>query len=532
MMKQLNTRARLGLGFGVVLALMLSVTFIGIWRLAAVAQATRDMTRVPLVKERLISDWRSNINASVNRTTAIAKSNDPSLITYFQSASVASSKRSAELQQEIGRLLVSAEEQKLFVDIGKSRDIYEASGGEIFKLRSDDKLYQARKLFEQTYLPNSANYLQQVQQLLDLQRNKINFAASGIESLYRSGRALLLAFSALAIVCGVAGAWFLAHTLLRQLGGEPAYAAAVADRIAAGDLAADVVLKPGDRSSMLFAMKRMRDSLARIVAEVRAGTDAIASASSQIASGNLDLSARTEAQAGSLEQTASSMGALTSTVKRNADHARQADSLALSASDIAGKGGAAVSQVVATMSLIDASAKKIVDIIGVIDGIAFQTNILALNAAVEAARAGEQGRGFAVVASEVRGLAQRSANAAREIKSLIVDSVEKVDSGSRLVDQAGATMQEVVASVKRVSDIISAITAASREQTSGIEQIGQAITQMDEVTQQNASLVEEAAAASEALQRQANKLAQLVSVFQLDGHHDVATGTLKRLAAA
>jgi methyl-accepting chemotaxis protein len=363
-----------------------------------------------------------------------------------------------------------------------------------------------------------------------LQRNKINLAASDIESLYQSGRALLLAFSALAIACGVAGAWFLAHALLRQLGGEPAYAAEVADRIAAGDLSVDVTLKQGDRSSLLFAMKGMRDSLARIVAEVRAGTDAIASASSQIASGNLDLSARTEAQAGSLEETASSMEALTSTVKRNADNARQADSLALSASDIAGKGGAAVSQVVATMGLIDASAKKIVDIIGVIDGIAFQTNILALNAAVEAARAGEQGRGFAVVASEVRNLAQRSANAAKEIKTLIGDSVEKVESGSRLVDQAGATMQEVVASVKRVSDIISAITAASREQTSGIEQIGQAITQMDDVTQQNASLVEEAAAASEALQRQANKLAQLVSVFRLDGRQVGATGALKLLA--
>jgi methyl-accepting chemotaxis protein len=532
MKKQLNTRARLGLGFGVVLALMLSVTFIGIWRLAAVAQATRDMTRTPLAKERLISDWHSNISASVNRTTAIAKSNDPSLIAYFQSASDESSRRSAELQQQIGRLLVSAEEKKLFGDIGKSREVYEASGSGIFKLRSEDKLYQARKLFEQTYLPNSANYLRQVRQLLDLQRKEINLAASDIESLYRSGRTLLLAFSALAIACGVAGAWFLAKMLLRQLGGEPAYAAEVADRIAAGDLSVDVALEQGDRSSMLFAMKRMRDSLARIVAEVRAGTDAIASASSQIASGNLDLSARTEAQAGSLEETASSMEALTSTVKQNADSARQADSLALSASAIAGKGGVAVAQVVTTMGLIDASAKKIVDIIGVIDGIAFQTNILALNAAVEAARAGEQGRGFAVVASEVRGLAQRSANAAREIKALIVDSVEKVDSGSRLVDQAGATMQEVVASVKRVSDVISEITGASRQQTSGIEQIGQAITQIDQATQQNASLVEEAAAASEALQRQASKLAQLVSVFQLEGRHGVATGALKRLAVA
>jgi methyl-accepting chemotaxis protein len=244
---------------------------------------------------------------------------------------------------------------------------------------------------------------------------------------------------------------------------------------------------------------------------------------SEIASGNLDLSSRTEEQASSLEETASSMEELTSTVKQNADNARQANQLAVSASEVAGKGGMVVAQVVDTMGSINESSQKIVDIISVIDGIAFQTNILALNAAVEAARAGEQGRGFAVVAAEVRTLAQRSAGAVKEIKSLIDDSVEKVDAGARLVNQAGATMDDIVESIRRVTDIISEITAASQEQTAGIEQINQAITQMDQVTQQNASLVEEAAAAAEAMQNQAGRLTQAVGAFKLDGRQFDAT---------
>jgi methyl-accepting chemotaxis protein len=260
---------------------------------------------------------------------------------------------------------------------------------------------------------------------------------------------------------------------------------------------------------------------------VRTGTDTIAAASSQIASGNLELSSRTEQQAGSLEETASSMEEMTSTVKQNADNARQANQLAISASEVAVKGGAVVSQVVDTMDSINASSKKIVDIIGVIDGIAFQTNILALNAAVEAARAGEQGRGFAVVASEVRNLAQRSAAAAKEIKILIGDSVEKVDIGAKLVDQAGSTMQAVVESIKSVTDIMGEITAASQEQTSGIDQINQAITQMDQVTQQNAALVEEAAAAAGALQDQAGSLAQVVSVFTMNSTHAAVVAPLQ-----
>jgi methyl-accepting chemotaxis protein len=292
----------------------------------------------------------------------------------------------------------------------------------------------------------------------------------------------------------------------------------IADGVAAGDLTQRIEVQSKDETGRLMqALKGMNESLVKIVGEVRTGTDAITTASGEIASGNLDLSSRTEQQASSLEETASSMEELTSTVRQNADNARQANQLAVTASEVAVKGGTVVGQVVETMSSINASSRKIVDIISVIDGIAFQTNILALNAAVEAARAGEQGRGFAVVASEVRSLAQRSAAAAKEIKGLIDDSVGKVDAGSRLVGEAGSTMNELVDSVKRVTDIMSEIMAASQEQSSGIEQVNQAIAQMDQVTQQNASLVEEAAAAAESMQDQAGSLAKAVSVFKLDG---------------
>ncbi|WP_145559418.1 methyl-accepting chemotaxis protein [Yersinia mollaretii] len=308
----------------------------------------------------------------------------------------------------------------------------------------------------------------------------------------------------------------ISRSLIKQLGGEPGYAVDIAGKISAGDLSVSVDTKPNDQTSLLVAMKVMRDSLAKIVNEVRTGTETMVTSSCQIASGNQDLSSRTEQQASSLEETASSMEEFTSTVKQNADNARQANILATAASEVAIKGGSMVSQVVDTMGSIHSSSKKIVDIIGVIDSIAFQTNILALNAAVEAARAGEQGRGFAVVASEVRNLAQRSASAAKEIKTLIGDSVDQVNIGTGLVDQTGITMNEIVESIKQVSDIMEEINEANQEQTSGIQQINQAIIQMDNVTQQNAALVEESAAAAQSLQDQAENLSQVINIFNLN----------------
>ncbi|TCS38334.1 methyl-accepting chemotaxis sensory transducer with Cache sensor [Paucimonas lemoignei] len=326
-------------------------------------------------------------------------------------------------------------------------------------------------------------------------------------------RLVRFALVALAL-CGVL--IFVCSRIARSITRPLHQALNVAKTVAAGDLTSSIRVKGSDETAqLLHALAHMNDSLSRIVAGVRTGTDAIASASNQIASGNMDLSSRTEAQASSLAETTSSLEQLTSTVKQNADNARQANGLATAASEVAMKGGTVVAEVVETMGSINGSSKKIVDIISVIDGIAFQTNILALNAAVEAARAGEQGRGFAVVATEVRTLAQRSAAAAREIKELIGDSVEKVEAGTKLVDQAGVTMQEIVTSIRRVTDIMGEISAASQEQTTGIEQINQAITKMDEATQQNSALVEQSAAAAQSMQHQAANLASAVSVFKL-----------------
>ncbi|QBK03658.1 hypothetical protein DW355_01725 [Hylemonella gracilis] len=336
-------------------------------------------------------------------------------------------------------------------------------------------------------------------------------------------RAISMGIGTLLLGAALLGSGLLiARSLLRQLGGEPAYAAAVMQGISAGDLSIDIKLKKNDQSSLLYALKAMRDSMAGIVGRVRQSSESVSSASAEIAQGNQDLSARTENQASALEETAASMEELSSTVKQNADNARQANQLAQSASTVAVQGGEVVTQVVSTMKGISDSSRKIADIIGVIDGIAFQTNILALNAAVEAARAGEQGRGFAVVAGEVRNLASRSAEAAKEIKTLITDSVNRVEQGSALADQAGSTMHNVVSSIRRVTDIMGEISAASVEQSTGVSQVGEAVTQMDQATQQNAALVEEMAAAASSLKSQAQELVQAVAVFKLNNKNSNA----------
>ncbi len=339
---------------------------------------------------------------------------------------------------------------------------------------------------------------------------RLQAAADGVSS----GVWMTVVLGIVLVAALFAGSWLVIGSVWRQLGGEPEYARQVMQTMAAGDLSQDIAVSPGAGNSLLAAVQEMAQGLERIVADVRQGTESITTASQEIAAGNQDLSSRTEKQAGSLEQTSSNLRSLTEAVRQSAESARQANQLAGSAAEVARRGGEVVGNVVTTMDDINTSSKRIADIISVIDGIAFQTNILALNAAVEAARAGEQGRGFAVVAGEVRSLAQRSADAAKEIKSLIQASVERVESGSRLVEQAGATMGEIVSSVQRVTDIIGEISAATGEQSEGITQVNQAINQIDQMTQQNAALVEEAAAAASSLEQQAVGLQRAVAAFR------------------
>jgi len=511
-MKNLKIGTRLALGFGLVLVSMALMTAIGLWRMEAVAQATHAMMQQPLAKERMISDWYRLIHTSVRRTTAISKSTDASLGPFFAEDAASSSQEVKELQQKVAALADTPQEQAVLDSMEPTRKAYISSRDEIVKLKKDGQLDAADQVLQQKFIPAGNAYVSELKQLQDLQRASIDQRAEEIDGIYATSRNALVSVGVLVFALGALAAWWLTVGITRPLG----HAVRIARTVADSDLSSDIeVLSSDETGQLLQALKDMNDSLAGVVGRVRSGTDLIATASNEIASGNMDLSSRTEQQASSLEETASSMEELTATVRQNADNARQANQLAGAASSVAQRGGAVVAQVVDTMDAINASARKIVDIIAVIDGIAFQTNILALNAAVEAARAGEQGRGFAVVASEVRNLAQRSAAAAKEIKVLIGDSVDQVDAGSKLVAQAGSTMTEVVASVQRVTDIMGDISSASAEQSDGIEQVNHAVAEMDQVTQQNAALVEEAAAAAASLQDQAAALADVVRIFKL-----------------
>ncbi|MFC3459061.1 methyl-accepting chemotaxis protein [Massilia haematophila] len=506
---------RLGLGFALILAMTVLIACAGVWRLNEVADGTRTMMSAPLTKERLITDWYTLNFASIRRTAAIVKSSDPALGPYFKEDSAASVKKAAELLKQIEPLIDGEQEKAQFAKILEQRKLYSASRDGAVKAKADGNEEEAARLLDKSFTPAAQLYQELLQELVVMQRASIDATAKAIDAKAERSQTVIGALTACAVLLGAALSWLLTTGITRPI----RTAVEVAETVAGGDLTRRIDASSKDETgALLRALRHMNDSLVRIVGEVRTGTDTIATGSTEISAGNLDLSARTEQQASALEETAASMEELTTTVRQNADNARQANQLSIAASEIAVQGGAVVGEVITTMGSINESSRKIVDIIGVIDGIAFQTNILALNAAVEAARAGEQGRGFAVVASEVRTLAQRSAAAAKEIKLLIGDSVDKVDLGAKLVDRAGATMEQVVESIRRVTDIMAEITHASQEQTGGIEQVNAAIGQMDQVTQQNAALVEESAAAAASMQDQAAKLAQVVGVFKLDAH--------------
>ncbi|HJV87373.1 MAG TPA: methyl-accepting chemotaxis protein [Noviherbaspirillum sp.] len=529
--RNMKVGTRLALSFGSVCILLWIILSVGLTQLSSLDDGTSSIVHDRWPKIAASTDLLAQTDriAIDIRNMMLTDSKDDR---QKQIDEIAQARKSTTTDlDKLERVIVIPKGKELLRQVSAAHERYVAGQDKLIALINEEKVPEAKAYLATELRPVLDAYKASLNALIQFQVELMDASGVTANRTFANARTVMLALGVLAILIAGGIGFLITRGLLKRLGGEPEFAAAVATRIASGDLRVDIDLRQNDDASMLHAMRAMRDNLAGIVTQVRQATDTIATASSQIASGNLDLSSRTEEQASSLQQTASSMEELTSTVKQNADNAQQANALALSASDVAGRGGMVVSQVVDTMGSINESAKKIVDIISVIDGIAFQTNILALNAAVEAARAGEQGRGFAVVATEVRNLAQRSASAAKEIKALINDSVEKIHVGAKLVDDAGATMGEIVDSVKRVSDIVGEITAASHEQTAGIEQINQAIAQMDEVTQQNASLVEEAAAASEAMQEQAQQLVQIVGAFQVDVTRLAAAAPAARSAA-
>ncbi len=519
-MKNFSIGTRLGLGFAAVLLLLLMVAGVGWWGLQAMGTATQDMATEALKKERLAAEWLVATSTNSVRTFALVKSTDEADQKAFQKSITETSQRITVISKALLERLDTPGEKRLYEDSVIKRANYIALRGAAIKLNTEGQRAASAQLVEAKLVPALEAYDASIKAMLQHQKASIDLSVQRIEDLNQSSERSLIALTGVAVALGAALSWWLTRGITVPL----QEAMGVARAVAGGELGGQIVVRSSDETGQLMqALQTMSQQLAVTVGNIRQSSDTIATASGQIAAGNQDLSSRTEEQASSLEETAASMEELTSTVKQNADNARQANQLAETASSVALRGGAVVSLVVGTMGSINESSRKIVDIIGVIDGIAFQTNILALNAAVEAARAGEQGRGFAVVAAEVRNLAQRSAAAAKEIKTLIGDSVEKVEEGSRQVAEAGKTMEEIVGSVKRVTDIMAEITAASQEQTQGIEQINQAITQMDQVTQQNAALVEEAAAAAASLQEQAGGLTQVVSVFRVEGRSFTAT---------
>ncbi|MCY7307876.1 MAG: methyl-accepting chemotaxis protein [Rhodoferax sp.] len=526
-MNNLKISTRLMLLIGMLCALLIAIGALGLYGItqsnAALQRVYEDRT-VPTAQLGEIRALQLGNRLAINIALI---SPTPELIAHYTAMVEANMDKISSVWAAYMATTLTPEEAKLAQRTAEHRAKFVQEGLKpaLARFRAND-LKAVEQLMVEKIRPLSRPVEADLDALVQLQIDGAKKEFTAATASFATIRTVSMALIAVGLLFAGLFGFVMVRSIGRQLGAEPGQAAALAQGVAEGDLSAQIDLRPGDTTSLMAQLKAMQDSLAKVVNNVRGNAEGVATASAQIAQGNIDLSSRTEEQASALEQTAASMEELSSTVKQNADNARQGNQLAQSASSVAVKGGEVVGQVVETMKGINEASRKISDIIGVIDGIAFQTNILALNAAVEAARAGEQGRGFAVVASEVRSLAGRSADAAKEIKGLISTSVERVAHGTALVDQAGVTMTEVVSSIKRVTDIMGEISAASSEQSAGVAQVGEAVTQMDQATQQNAALVEESAAAAESLKGQAQQLVQAVAVFKL------GQGEMQQFAAA
>jgi methyl-accepting chemotaxis protein len=509
--QNLRLSVRLALAFGMVILLTLATCALGIRSLAMQGQRVDELANIHTPALVFAGEWHTRVEAAAKDMRALFIVPEDDMLEEVAHIRIGRQERD-RLQGELARLVQTPQSKAALQGIAESGKAYLAMETEFLQLADAGKMDEARDMMLNRIRRVQFAYIEGIQKLVQVLADDAKALSAQSASTSRASLSLMGAFGVASVLIAVLFAVFVTRSITRPM----REAVAAAQRVAEGDLTVTIRTNRRDEAGhLLQALHEMTEKLRHLVGEVASGANVVAETGGQIALGNQDLSQRTEEQASTLEETASSMEELTSTVAQNADNARQASQLAVGASEVARKGGEVVGQVVSTMNGITESSRKISDIIGVIDGIAFQTNILALNAAVEAARAGEQGRGFAVVAAEVRSLAQRSASAAKEIKALIGESVEKVDAGAKLVGSAGRTMDEIVAAVKKVSDLVADIAAASQEQSSGIQQVNTAVTQMDHVVQQNASLVEEATAATEAMKAQSANLLQLVARFRL-----------------
>jgi methyl-accepting chemotaxis protein len=511
---RINVSTKLWVFILFVLSMLVVIASVGLTRGAGIIAQGRAQQEVAFKMTQVATRWNGLSETNAARTQAGIITTDSQVAAAFKDPIKATSAEISEMQKQFENMPITDDDKAQLQKIGDLRKSMLALREKVNATKGEGKHEEAMQVFNAQYLPAMANYLASQKELVKMQEQRMVDVVVQTETRRQANNFGIMIGLVVVVVLIVVGTVWLVRSIREPL----EMANRLADHIAKGDLSQRVETTREDEfGSLLRSLASMNDSLSRMVSQIRQGTDSIALASAEIASGNNDLAKRTEQTSSNLQATASSTDALTHAVGQSTDNARQASALAANASMVAQRGGEVVTQVVATMQAIDASSKKISDIIGVIDGIAFQTNILALNAAVEAARAGEQGRGFAVVASEVRSLAGRSAEAAREIKTLIATSVENVESGTRLVTEAGTTMQDIVQSVQRVADVIGAITNAAGEQSSGIAGVNESIGQLDQMTQQNAALVEESAAAAESLRDQADRMKQAVAVFTVSG---------------